>query len=91
MLRARSAGAASISVACARLTKAPVAGLPTSSATSSVQKPIAAPLDAAETAKPTPPATSSARRRCVSAATPISGSSRLPKIPGSASARPICP
>ena len=89
MFRSRRAGSWSISVAWARLTKAPVAGLPIRSATSSVQNPTAAALDTAESAKTSPPAAISIPRRRVSPAIPISGSSALPKSPGRASTRPI--
>jgi hypothetical protein len=77
-----------MSVACARLTNAPDAGLPISSATSSVQKPTASADSAAEAANASPPKKISARRRGVSPARPISGSRALPKKPGIASTSP---
>jgi hypothetical protein len=91
MLRSRADGSRSISVAWARLTNAPVAGFPIMSAASSVQKPSAAALSAAETAKAIPPAKTKAPRRRELPAIPISGSSALPKRPGRASTRPTSP
>jgi len=88
MVRSRASGSLSIRVAWARLTKAPEAGFPIRSATSSVANPIAPAVRAAESAKAIPPPTMSARRRGVSPARPISGSRALPKRPGIASARP---
>ena len=78
-----------MSDACARLTKAPLVGLPTSCATSSVQKPMAVADMAAATAKPMPPKTISPLRLPVSPASPISGSSALPTKAGTASSSPI--
>jgi hypothetical protein len=89
MFRTRAGGSASMSVAWARETKAPVAGLPIRRATSSSQNPPAAAVSAAEPAKARPPAAMRRRRRDVSPAAPSSGSRRLPTKPGTASTAPI--
>jgi hypothetical protein len=62
--------------------------LPIRSAKSSVQKPIATALSVVEAKNTTPPAKISLERQRVFPASPMTGSSALPKRPGSARTSP---
>jgi len=90
MFRSRRRGAASISVACERPTKAPAAGLLTSDATSREAKSGLRPASSVPAANATPPPVMSARLRHTSPRMPSKGSMKWLRSAGTLRRRPTC-